>query len=103
MLKNNTAGTYLLDSSVVSAGVSNIVGMDAIGATYDPIESSYIIVEYDNKFEYVTGELKFKGYSQSYLDSIDIVSNFKLKIGDISALWNCDFTNEGISNCRFLE
>ncbi len=103
VLKNDSSGTFSLDTSVVSASVCDVIGMDAIGATYDPIESSFISVDYDNNSEYVTGSLNYNGFSESYNDTIEIVAEFKLRIGKIISEWTCDFTADGISNCRFTE
>lgn len=103
VLKNSDNGNYSLDSSVVFAGISNVVGMDAIGATYIPLEQSYIKVEYDEKKEYVSGNIDFNGFSQSYDDTIHFACNFKIIIDDITKIWTCDFDQSGISNCRFLE
>ena len=76
VLKYDSSGTFSLDTSVVSASVCDVIEMDAIGATYDPIESSFISVNYVNNFEYVTGSLKYSGFSESYNDNIELVADF---------------------------
>ncbi len=99
-------GKYFYDSlSVHSAFVSEIVGMDAQAAGYSPQSrfSNYIAINFDTDYEYLSGDLKFSGFGSGYNRSISVICVFKVKIGQVGqTMWDCDFSSDDISNCRFL-
>ena len=98
------AGTYNLDSSNFYAGISEVYERDAVGTTYktEIQDSSYIKIVLQNAC--MSGAIEFQGICENSMKSIILQGVFNINIGEIGYNeWTCDFTNENINNCRFID
>jgi hypothetical protein len=106
VIKNPTAGKYILDTLDTNASISRVVGMDAIDHIYKPNsnDSSYISFNIDEDQSKTSGEIVFLGHCSDYKLEISLHGTFDIMIGKFGYnIWSCDYDENGISNCRFLE
>lgn len=100
---NQTAdGTYRLDGNAASGEISEIIGQDAVAATYSAsgAEADTVTIVWDQEAGRINGSFAFNAVGT---DSNLVVSGeFNNQVSE-SQVWDCNFDEEFISRCWFVE
>ena len=86
-----------------TASVALVIGRDAVTNRYSSSDAnSFISLSIDFENSIAEGDLRYIGEDSSG-DKLEIEGSFKFIVGEIdNTIWDCDFENGPISNCRFL-
>lgn len=100
---NQTAdGTYRLDGNAASGEISEIIGLDAVGATYSAsgATSDTVTIVWDQEAGRIDGSFAFKAVGTN--SNLVVSGEFNNRVSE-SQEWNCNFDAEFISRCWFIE
>jgi len=95
-------GTYRLGVNGASGGVSQIIGQDAVAASYSAMgdESDTVTFMWDKEAQRIVGSFGFTGVGADA--SVNVSGVFNSSVSE-SGAWDCNFEDETISRCWFTE
>lgn len=102
LVPETTDGTYQLGTNRASGGIGEIIGRDAVGDSYNASgeESDTVAFVWDKDAGRIIGKFEFNAVGDS--SDLFVSGEFNVSVSEHGE-WTCNFDDEVISRCWFIE